>query len=103
MGLFIRGGGWSSAHGAVLAARALPELRLALFVDALPAAFEPHELVRPPRHRPEADRTDLSLLLLLLLIEVGGGMRVGMWLVVVGHEAGHGRVGRGREGRSIDQ
>ena len=91
--LFIRCGGWSSAHGAVLAARALLELRIALFVDALPAASKPHKLGRPPRKRLEADRADLSLLLLLLL---GGGVRVGVSLVVIRHEAGHDRFGRER-------
>ena len=77
-------GGWSSAHGAV-AARVLVEHIAALFVDALPAAYQPQELGRRPRQRLEADRTDLSLLLVVL----SGGVRVGVGLVVIRHEAGH--------------
>ena len=75
-------GGWSSAHGAV-AARVLVEHIAALFVDALPAAYQPQELGRRPRQRPEADRADLSflrLLLLPLLVEamLSGGVDVGV-------------------------
>ena len=85
--LLIRGCGRSSAHGAVLVTPAVPELLRALIVYALPTAREPYGPVPEPRQRLKTDRTDLPLLLFLVVVHRAGG-RGGALRLSRGHQAG---------------
>ena len=85
--LLIRGCGWSSAHGAVLAARAPLQLQRALRVYALPTANEPYSPFREPRQRLKTDRADVFLLLFLVIVYHAGG-RGGALRLSLGHQAG---------------
>ena len=85
--LLMRGCGWSSAHGAVLAAPAPTKLRRALLVYALPTANEHNGPEPEPRQRLKTDRADLSLLLLLVIIH-RAGRRSGALRLSLGHQAG---------------
>ena len=78
--------GWdrSSAHGAVLAARAPLQLLRALRVYALPTAREPYGPLPEPRQRLKTDRADISL---LVVVHRAGG-RGGALRLSLGHQAG---------------
>ena len=82
--------GWdrSSAHGAVLAARAPLQLQRALRVYALPTAKEPYGPEPEPRQRLKTNRADLSLLLCLVIDDYRAGGRGGALRLSLGHQAG---------------